>query len=393
MLRMSLLSFTLLVSIAIAQLSPGGVCNTSAEWETTPTRYLRADTDTKLRDWWATISADPHSAFTTELGKAFGSHVPYQCGLTDDSGCIYAGCSDLEDNGDPVWAYLSQISMEGITKGQLDFTDRVDKMVLTFFPWREPSFAPEDVLIWMSGIVGVAGAIAPILAASSAAARRGEAAIAAGGGGFAALAGAGLSQISNEIKPDSIAGFASIATFKDFAAEYGETLRSSIDSWSNTTFNGDKDASNYTFLDYFEGGAMVDHSFLPSATQIESFYKKQLFSIIINSQWRKRKIWPTFHATNETSDAFGPNQTRYYSASDGGVYYTYAYHESGVLKGSLEAPTGLDHLNESTWDISGTDISKSSAASFRTARFNFTEPMAHDALASAVASNGTSTVV
>jgi hypothetical protein len=46
----------------------------------------------------------------------------------------------------------------------------------------------------------------------------------------------------------SIAGFASIATFKDFAAEYGEALRSSIDTWSNTTFNGDKDASNYTFL-------------------------------------------------------------------------------------------------------------------------------------------------
>ncbi|OAF99026.1 uncharacterized protein CC84DRAFT_414624 [Paraphaeosphaeria sporulosa] len=142
--------------------------------------------------------------------------------------------------------------------------------------------------------------------------------------------------------------------------------------------------------DYFKGGAMVDHSFLPSATQIEAFYKKQLFSIIINSQWRKRKIWTTFHATNDTSDASGPNQTRYYSPTDGGVYYTYAYHESGILKGFLEAPTGLDHLNESTWDISGTDISKSSAASFRTARFNFTEPMAHDALASAVASNGTS---
>lgn len=91
-----------------------------------------------------------------------------------------------------------------MTKGQLDFTDRVDKMVLTFFPWREPNFAPEDVLIWMSGIVGVAGAIAPILAASSAAAKRGEAAVAAGTGGFAALAGAGLSQISNEIKPEYV---------------------------------------------------------------------------------------------------------------------------------------------------------------------------------------------
>ncbi|KAL1603764.1 hypothetical protein SLS60_005354 [Paraconiothyrium brasiliense] len=295
---------------------------------------------------------------------------------------------------------MSQISMvnlhilfkaieEGITKGQLDFTDRVDKMVLTFFPWKEPDFAPEDALIWMSGIVGIAGAVAPILAASSMAAKRGEAAVAAGAGGFAALAGAGLSQISNEIKPDSIAGFASIATFKDFAADYGEALRSTLDTWSNTTFNGEKDASNYTFLDYFQGGAMVDHSFLPSASQIESFYKKQLFSIIINAQWRKRKIWTTFHATNDTSDAFGPNATRYYSPSDGGVYYTYAYHESGILKGYLEPPSGLEHLNDTPWDISGIDISKSSAASFQTARFNFTETMGHDALADAIASNGT----
>jgi hypothetical protein len=92
---MCLLPFTLLLSIATAQLSPRGVCNTSADWDTTPTAYLGADTDTQLRDWWAGISTRQHSAFTTELGKAFGSHVPYQCGLTDDSGCIYAGCSGM----------------------------------------------------------------------------------------------------------------------------------------------------------------------------------------------------------------------------------------------------------------------------------------------------------
>lgn len=77
-------------------------------------------------------------------------------------------------------------------------------MVLTFFPWREPNFAPEDALIWATGLVGLAGAIAPILAASSAAAKRSEAAAAAGAGGFSALAAAGLSQISNEIKPECV---------------------------------------------------------------------------------------------------------------------------------------------------------------------------------------------
>lgn len=93
MVKTTLLPFALLLSIVTAQLSRRGVCNTSTEWQTTPTAYLGANTDARLSDWWAGISTRQHTAFTTELGKAFGSHVPYQCGLTDDSGCIYAGCS------------------------------------------------------------------------------------------------------------------------------------------------------------------------------------------------------------------------------------------------------------------------------------------------------------
>ena len=95
MLRLSMLPFTLLLAVATAQLAPRAVCNTSSEWEVTPAAYLGADTDTKVREWWAKIAAGRHSAFSTELGKAFGSHVPYQCGLNGDSSCIYAGCSGM----------------------------------------------------------------------------------------------------------------------------------------------------------------------------------------------------------------------------------------------------------------------------------------------------------
>jgi hypothetical protein len=73
---------------------------------------------------------------------------------------------------------------------------------LTFFPWKEPNFAPEDALIWMTSIVNIAATVAPVLAASRIATQNGQAMVGAYGGGFAALAGAGLSQISNEIKPE-----------------------------------------------------------------------------------------------------------------------------------------------------------------------------------------------
>jgi hypothetical protein len=137
---------------------------------------------------------------------------------------------DFEEQGSPVWSYMSQISMvnlhilfkaidvsqqerrlfapvltsiqEGITKGQLDFTDRLDKLVLTFFPWKEPNFKPEDVLIWMTSLVGVVSVVAPIMAASRlrTSASQGQATVF--GGSIAALAGSGLNQVSKEIKPE-----------------------------------------------------------------------------------------------------------------------------------------------------------------------------------------------
>jgi hypothetical protein len=134
---------------------------------------------------------------------------------------------------------------------------------------------------------------------------------------------------------------------------------------------------------------MVDHSFLPSASHIESFYKKQLISVVINSQWRKRKVFTTFFQTNDTEDASGPNQTRYYSNENNGVYYTYAYNEYGVLKGHLGKPEGLDQMNISSWDISGNDVTKASAGAAQIGGFNFTEDMGHQALSDAIASNGT----
>jgi hypothetical protein len=123
-----MLVFTLILhTAAAAQPLPRAGCSTNADWQTVPGAYLKADTDSQLRNWWTAVSAGQHSSFSNELGKAFGSHVPYECGLTDDSGCIYAGCSggsinatcsqrysyilDFEDKGDPAWAFMSQISM------------------------------------------------------------------------------------------------------------------------------------------------------------------------------------------------------------------------------------------------------------------------------------------
>ena len=125
MFPLTALPFSLLLTLATAaQLSPRGICNASAAWEVTPTAYLAADTDTKLRDWWAGVSGRQHSSFTTELGRAFGSHVPYQCGLTDDSACIYAGCSGTFLLHHYLPLYNRKVSNANQTL--VDFEDRAD---------------------------------------------------------------------------------------------------------------------------------------------------------------------------------------------------------------------------------------------------------------------------
>jgi hypothetical protein len=141
--------------------------------------------------------------------------------------------------------------------------------------------------------------------------------------------------------------------------------------------------------DYFAGGAFVNHSILPAAPDVETFYTKQMVSMVINSQWRKGKIFTTFFRTNDTNDTSGPNATRYYSEKDGGVYYTYLYHEDGYLKGHLDKPWGLDQLNEPSYGISGNDITKASAGAWHIGGLNFTREMAYDLLQKAISSNGT----
>ena len=82
----------------------------------------------------------------------------------------------------------------------------------------------------------------------------------------------------------------------------------------------------------------MDHSVLPGVSNVEIFYRKKLYSMYVNSQWRQGKIFVNFLRTNNTNDASGPGDARYYSEEDGGVYYTYHYHEDGKLKGHLDKP-------------------------------------------------------
>src|SRR2546423_13458362 len=79
-------------AVAVLSLVPREDCNTSADWQLNSGAWMRANADINIRNWWAGISSKPHQSVPSELGKAFGDHHPYECGLLDDSSCTAAGC-------------------------------------------------------------------------------------------------------------------------------------------------------------------------------------------------------------------------------------------------------------------------------------------------------------
>ena len=99
-----------------------------------------------------------------------------------------------------------------------------------------------------------------------------------------------------------------LAALNEYATQAGVSSRNAVETWANATFWGQNDSENKNILwdssslpfptsskswadkldflsDYLYNGTFSGSN-LPSPTQIELFYKQQMISRIINSQWR-----------------------------------------------------------------------------------------------------------
>ncbi len=86
-----------------------------------------------------------------------------------------------------------------------------------------------------------------------------------------------------------------------------------------------KHADRFHPSDHFKGGSFATTSTIPSSQSIEAFYKTQMIARTINSKWRTSRVFIMFTQTLNENDVSGPNQTKYYSKEDSGVYYLYQY--------------------------------------------------------------------
>jgi hypothetical protein len=99
-----------------------------------------------------------------------------------------------------------------------------------------------------------------------------------------------------------------LAALNEYATQAGVSSRTAVETWANATFWGQNDSENKNILwdssslpfpisskswadkldslsDYLYNGTFSGSN-LPSPTQIELFYKQQMISRIINSQWK-----------------------------------------------------------------------------------------------------------
>jgi hypothetical protein len=142
-------------------------------------------------------------------------------------------------------------------------------------------------------------------------------------GALANFVSATANQVVQSLSPN-LTPSEGISQLGAFATQTGETTRRSLEQWLNVTFSGQQDALGHSLKDYIAGGSFVQLSSL-SNHDIEEFYKQQMLARTVNLAWKTShaKVFIMFANTTDPNDDHGPNETKYYSAKDGGVYYLY----------------------------------------------------------------------
>jgi len=64
-------------------------------------------------------------------------------------------------------------------------------------------------------------------------------------------------------------------------------------------------------------------------------------------------VFIMFTETLDEDHISGPNETKYYSKEDKGVYYLYQWNEGNRMTSDLGRPVGLDELNGTQFGITG----------------------------------------
>ncbi|OCK75429.1 hypothetical protein K432DRAFT_397277 [Lepidopterella palustris CBS 459.81] len=147
-------------------------------------------------------------------------------------------------------------------------------------------------------------------------------------------------------------------------------VTSALEQWSQTLFNGEKDASGKTIIDYFAGGRFT-LSYNVTESEIGSYYFQTMVSNVVNDQWKSGNL-PTRQFVMCTNGTALCNETSLY-AEGGHTCCLYRDNAQNSLdqSGNYNAPLGLDDLANSTFGINASSITAGSLHSYLAQRLNY----------------------
>jgi hypothetical protein len=116
-----------------------------------------------------------------------------------------------------------------MTNGQATYTNLLDSIATTFFPWNDPQFPLGNASPWITAILSIifVGRLAD----------------------FGLLAGAGIQEASYALQPSPGATLlVDRLELETSLASWGSDARATVDNWANTTFAGERDQVGNTIL-------------------------------------------------------------------------------------------------------------------------------------------------
>jgi hypothetical protein len=211
-------------------------CGTDSAWAPTPSAYNVANTDSNLLSWWTNISSQAdHGPLPNELALLYGSHeYQFSCGIGDDSTCSVEGCQDFSTNGDPPWTFLALESISqlnelfnamynGVLEGQADYEGLIGNISEDFFTWGDGQAHESSAASWGSWAAETFG------------------------GDIGSAVGGVVDNTETKVA-SGLTETEGLAVLGEYVVEVGQQLRQWIQTWANTTFNGDQTAGNVSVL-------------------------------------------------------------------------------------------------------------------------------------------------
>ncbi|KAF8859181.1 hypothetical protein BDZ45DRAFT_673461 [Acephala macrosclerotiorum] len=174
---------------------------------------------------------------------------------------------------------LINVLHDGISAGKEDLALVIIAMANDFFEWKNPQTTANKALPWIAAMLTAVLSFVPLLFPV-------ESVLApiAGGAGqaAAAFAAGGLQTFAATANPETFL-LSNMETLGLFVKDISTNATSALETWSETLFDGEQDASGKIIIDYMAGGRFA-FVYDIEVSVVETYFFQSVVSDVVNDQ-------------------------------------------------------------------------------------------------------------